>query len=67
VLTPREAFVTYLDVVDYGRKLPFRDPGLPPDLLAADRAAPTATGLFEHLVRRLEGRALAHAAQHWSP
>ena len=61
----RDAFVTYLSVVDHWRKLPFRDPGLPPELLADDWSAPGATALFEHLAGSLEGRALAHAASYW--
>lgn len=65
VTDARDAFVTYLGLVDHWRKLPFRDPGLPPDLLAASWSAPTATALFEHLVGTLEGRALAHAASYW--
>ncbi|MEP7091933.1 MAG: PaaX family transcriptional regulator C-terminal domain-containing protein, partial [Nocardioidaceae bacterium] len=62
----RDAFVTYLGVVDRWRKLPFRDPGLPPELLAENWSAPDATALFEHLVGSLEGRALAHAASYWN-
>ena len=62
---PRDAFVTYLGVVDRWRKLPFRDPGLPPELLSADWSAPPAIALFEQLVTSLEGRALAHAASYW--
>ena len=61
----REAFVTYLGVVDDWRKLPFRDPGLPPELLAEDWSAPAATALFEHLAGALEKPALAHASSHW--
>lgn len=63
---PRDAFVTYLGVIDRWRKLPFRDPGLPPELLAADWSAPASTALFEQLVASLEGRALAHAASYWN-
>jgi len=60
-----KAFTTYLGVVDQWRKLPFRDPGLPTELLAADWSGPTATSLFEHLVSSLEKPALKHAAKHW--
>ena len=60
-----EAFVTYLGVVDHWRNLPFRDPGLPGELLLADWSAPQAVALFERLVALLEGRALAHAASCW--
>ncbi len=62
----REAFVGYLSVVDDWRKLPFRDPGLPPQVLPADWSGPAAVRLFERLVAALEGRALAHAAPYWS-
>jgi phenylacetic acid degradation operon negative regulatory protein len=64
-IAPRQAFVTYLGVIDSWRKLPFRDPGLPRELLAADWSAPAAGALFERLVTVLEGRALAHAAARW--
>lgn len=64
-ITPAYAFATYLHVVDAWRRLPFRDPGLPRDLLPADWAGPRATLLFEHLVAALEGRALAYAVRHW--
>jgi phenylacetic acid degradation operon negative regulatory protein len=61
----RQAFTTYLSVVDQWRKLPFRDPGLPREVLADDWSAPAAVALFERLVALLEGRALAHAAGYW--
>ena len=64
-IDPEQAFVTYLGVVDHWRKLPFRDPGLPRELLADDWSAPTASALFEKLVVILEGRALAHAVGYW--
>ncbi|WP_232733986.1 PaaX family transcriptional regulator C-terminal domain-containing protein [Kitasatospora sp. CB02891] len=62
----RDAFVGYLSVVDDWRKLPFRDPGLPPQVLPPDWSGPAALHLFERLVAALEGRALAHAAPYWS-
>jgi phenylacetic acid degradation operon negative regulatory protein len=62
---PQQAFVTYLGVVDHWRKLPFHDPGLPREVLAADWSAPEAGALFHKLVTILEGRALAHAARYW--
>jgi phenylacetic acid degradation operon negative regulatory protein len=62
---PELAFVTYLGIVDQWRKLPFRDPGLPRELLADDWSAPKAVALFERLVALLEDRALAHAASCW--
>ncbi|MFF0296118.1 PaaX family transcriptional regulator C-terminal domain-containing protein [Kitasatospora sp. NPDC004614] len=63
----RDAFTGYLSVVDDWRKLPFRDPGLPPQVLPPDWSGPAAVHLFEQLVAALEGRALAHAAPYWSP
>ena len=65
LVEPREAFITYLDVIDHWRRLPFRDPGLPRELLADDWSAPAAGALFEDLVGMLEGRALAYAARFW--
>src|ERR1700722_2078903 len=62
---PQQAFVTFLGVVDHWRKLPFHDPGLPREVLAADWTAPEAGALFHKLVTILEGRALAHAAGYW--
>ncbi|MFG2824499.1 PaaX family transcriptional regulator C-terminal domain-containing protein [Kitasatospora sp. NPDC048365] len=62
----RQAFVGYLAVIDDWRKLPFRDPGLPPEVLPADWAGPAAARLFERMVTLLEGRALAHAVPAWS-
>lgn len=62
---PQEAFTTYLGVIDAWRQLPFRDPGLPRELLADDWSAPEAVALFEQLVQLLEERALAHAATFW--
>ena len=60
-----DAFVAYLDLVDSWRKLPFRDPWLPLELLAPDWAASRATALFEQLVGTFEGRALDHAGSYW--
>lgn len=65
VIDARQAFVTYLELVDLWRKLPFRDPGLPMELLPSDWSAPEAGALFERIVALLEGRALAHAASRW--
>ncbi|MFD0331385.1 PaaX family transcriptional regulator C-terminal domain-containing protein [Streptacidiphilus monticola] len=46
----RHAFITYLSVVDHWRKLPFRDPGLPPEVLTPAWNGPAAVRLFERLV-----------------
>ena len=64
-IAPEDAFVGYIGLIDRWRQLPFRDPGLPRELLADDWSAPEAVALFEHLVGQLEGRALAHAARYW--
>jgi phenylacetic acid degradation operon negative regulatory protein len=64
---PQRAFLSYLAVIDQWRKLPFRDPGLPREILPADWSAPAAGALFEALVSALEPPALAHAAAHWPP
>ena len=66
VIGGQQAFVTYLSVIDRWRKLPFRDPGLPSEVLTEDWSGPAAVHLFERMVTMLEGRALAHAAPHWS-
>jgi phenylacetic acid degradation operon negative regulatory protein len=65
VVGQQQAFIAYLGVVDQWRKLPFRDPGLPREVLAEDWSAPAAAALFARLVALLEGRALAHAASYW--
>jgi phenylacetic acid degradation operon negative regulatory protein len=62
---PREAFTTYLEVIDHWRKLPFRDPGLPREVLDPAWSAPEAAALFERLVAALEKPALAHASTYW--
>lgn len=60
LISPREAFVQYLEIIDHWRKLPYRDPGLPSEVLPDDWSGPAATALFERLVQALENRALAH-------
>lgn len=62
---PSAAFATYLSLVDEWRRLPFRDPGLPLDVLPAGWHGSGALALFEELVERLEPKALAYAASHW--
>ncbi|TQK69894.1 PaaX family transcriptional regulator [Nocardioides sp. SLBN-35] len=59
------AFAAYLTLVDTWRKLPFRDPGLPSEVLDPKWSAPEATRLFEQLVAALEKPALKHAKTHW--
>ncbi|MGP2439931.1 PaaX family transcriptional regulator [Streptomyces sp. JW3] len=65
VIAGADAFVGYLAVVDHWRKLPFRDPGLPSEVLTDDWSGPAAVRVFERMVATLEGRALAYAARHW--
>lgn len=64
-LDDAQAFVVYLGLIDEWRRLPFRDPGLPPEVLPSDWAAPAAGELFEWLVETLGERALAYASTHW--
>ncbi len=63
--TGQEAFVTYLRVVDHWRRLPYRDPGLPAEVLPPDWSAATAGELFVRLVAGLEVNAFAHARRSW--
>jgi phenylacetic acid degradation operon negative regulatory protein len=60
-----EAFSAYLQLVDVWRKLPFRDPGLPREVLDPKWSAPEASRLFEQLVAKLEKPALRSAKAHW--
>jgi phenylacetic acid degradation operon negative regulatory protein len=62
---PRRAFETYLGLVDHWRRLPFRDPGLPHEVLDPAWSGPEAAALFERLVAGLEKPALEHAAAYW--
>ena len=64
-LRGREAFAAYLALVDRWRKLPYQDPGLPPEVLADDWSAGEAVTLFEHLVAALEKPALRYARASW--
>ena len=65
-LSGAEAFAAYLTMLDRWRKLPFRVPGLPRDVLAADWPAGEAVALFEELVDVLERPALDHARGCWT-
>lgn len=60
-----EAFVTYIELVDSWRRLPFRDPGIPTELLAKQGDGARAGALFEQLVEQLGPPALAHASTRW--
>lgn len=60
-----QAFVTYLQLLDRWRRLPFHDPGLPVQVLPAGWPEPSARALFETLVARYQEPALAHARTQW--
>lgn len=62
---PSEAFAIYLAVIDRWRKLAFRDPGFPREVLAPNWQGPHAADVFEQLVASLQKPALEHAAVHW--
>lgn len=61
----QQAFVTYLRVVDHWRRLPYRDPGLPTQVLPDGWSAAKASELFERLVAELDDAALGHARSYW--
>jgi len=56
----RDAFVDYTLALSAWRRLPYRDPGLPPELLPRRWAGQRARELFAGLRTRLEPRARAH-------
>ncbi|MGH9243670.1 MAG: PaaX family transcriptional regulator [Acidimicrobiales bacterium] len=56
----RTAYVDYTLALSAWRRLPYLDPGLPPELLPADWPGAPARQLFAELVERLDDRALAH-------
>ena len=62
-----EPFAAYLAVIEDWRRLPFRDPGLPSELLGREWVAADAGALFERLVAVLERPALDHAGRAWPP
>jgi phenylacetic acid degradation operon negative regulatory protein len=55
-----EAFATYLRALDAWRRMPYRDPGLPPELLPEDWQGVQAAEIFAGLHERLRGRGLAY-------
>ncbi|MFI1704087.1 PaaX family transcriptional regulator [Streptomyces griseoruber] len=59
---PLEAFRTYVPMLTQWRRLPYRDPGLPLDLLPRDWKGVAAAELFERLDALLRPAAAAHAA-----
>ncbi|MHA6758175.1 PaaX family transcriptional regulator [Streptacidiphilus sp. PAMC 29251] len=60
--TPLAAFRTYLPMLTQWRRLPYRDPGLPLQLLPPGWSGETAGVLFGDLNRALSGPAREHAA-----
>lgn len=61
----REAFRTYALALNQWRQLPFKDPGLPQELLGPDWAGRRAGALFVQMVDLLEAGAQRHAATFW--
>ncbi|HEY2314088.1 MAG TPA: PaaX family transcriptional regulator C-terminal domain-containing protein [Streptosporangiaceae bacterium] len=57
---PGQAFADYVRVLTAWRRLPFLDPGLPPELLPADWHGARAAELFAQLRARLGGPAREH-------
>jgi phenylacetic acid degradation operon negative regulatory protein len=57
---PGRAFADYVRVLTAWRRLPFLDPGLPPELLPADWDGARAANLFGQLQDRLSDLARAH-------
>jgi phenylacetic acid degradation operon negative regulatory protein len=60
---PGQAFADYVRVLTAWRRLPFLDPGLPPELLPPDWNGTRAADLFDRLRARLGGAAAEHAAE----
>jgi phenylacetic acid degradation operon negative regulatory protein len=58
-----QAFADYVRVLTAWRRLPFLDPGLPPDLLPADWRGATAAELFGQIRARLGGPAGEYARE----
>jgi phenylacetic acid degradation operon negative regulatory protein len=54
------AFATYLLALDAWRRMPYRDPGLPPELLPEDWQGTRAADIFFGLHDRLRGRGLSY-------
>jgi phenylacetic acid degradation operon negative regulatory protein len=60
---PGQAFADYVRVLTAWRRLPFLDPGLPPELLPPDWNGTRAADLFDQLRALLGGAAAEHAAE----
>jgi phenylacetic acid degradation operon negative regulatory protein len=59
--TPLAAFRTYIPMLTQWRRLPYRDPGLPLELLPSGWSGETAGVLFDDLNRALNAPAREHA------
>ncbi|MEY9892981.1 phenylacetic acid degradation operon negative regulatory protein [Catenulispora sp. MAP5-51] len=55
-----DAFATYLLALDAWRRMPYRDPGLPPELLPEDWQGARAADIFFGLHDRLRARGLSY-------
>jgi phenylacetic acid degradation operon negative regulatory protein len=62
---PRDYFIAYLTLIDTWRRLPFRDPALPAEVLPEGWHAREAGRLFEALVQRWQAPAMEYAASFW--
>lgn len=60
-IDPGQAFADYVRILTAWRRLPFLDPGLPPEFLPADWHSARAADLFGQLSAVLSGPARAHA------
>jgi phenylacetic acid degradation operon negative regulatory protein len=60
-VTEREAFAAYVPILTAWRQLPYRDPGLPLDLLPQPWSGETAAALFAELNAQLAEPARQHA------
>lgn len=58
---PKEAFQTYVPMLNEWRRLPYRDPGLPLQLLPPGWSGEAARVLFDALNRALSAQAREHA------
>jgi phenylacetic acid degradation operon negative regulatory protein len=61
-MTDREAFAAYVPILTAWRRLPYRDPGLPLDLLPQPWSGQTAARVFAELNVQLAEPARRHAA-----
>ena len=60
-VTDQEAFAAYVPILTVWRQLPYRDPGLPLDLLPQPWSGQTAAGVFAELNMQLAEPAHRHA------